>query len=90
MRVDVETEVCPAVGSAEQSENLASFMLKEFESNPQGIWETNMFGKPLSSFVREGINTKINNIPTEAEVKMRKTMTKIVNEGKGGIICILL
>lgn len=90
MRVDVETEVCPAVGSAEQSENLAKFMLSEFENNPQGIWETNMFGKPLSSFVQEGITTKINNIPTEAQVKMRKTMTKIVNEGKGGIICILL
>ncbi|MBQ9790834.1 MAG: stage IV sporulation protein A [Clostridia bacterium] len=90
MRVDVETEVCPAVGSAEQSENLAKFMLSEFESNPQGIWETNMFGKPLSSFVSEGIATKIANIPTEAEVKMRRTMTKIVNEGKGGIICILL
>ena len=90
MRVDVETEVCPAVGSAEQSENLAKFMLSEFESNPQGIWDTNMFGKPLSSFVCEGINSKIHNIPAEAQVKMRKTMTKIVNEGKGGIICILL
>lgn len=90
MRVDVETEVCPAVGTAEQSENLAKFMLSEFESNPQGIWDTNMFGKPLSSFVQEGINAKIHNIPNEAQVKMRKTMTKIVNEGKGGIICILL
>lgn len=90
MRVDVETEVSPAVGSPEQSEALAKFMLSEFESNPQGIWDTNMFGKPLSSFVQEGIQTKINNIPTEAEFKMRKTMTKIVNEGKGGIICILL
>ena len=87
---DVETEVCPAVGSAEQSENLAKFMLSEFESNPQGIWQTNMFGKSLSSFVCEGISSKINNIPNEARVKMRKTMTKIVNEGKGGIICILL
>jgi len=90
MRVDVETEVCPQVGSAEQSQNLAKFMLQEFESNPKGIWDTNMFGKPLSSFVKDGIETKINNIPVEAEVKMRKTMTKIVNEGKGGIICILL
>ncbi len=90
MRVDVETEVCPAVGSAEQSENLAKFMLSEFESNPQGIWDTNMFGKPLSSFVSEGIASKITNIPNEAKFKMRKTMTKIVNEGKGGIICILL
>jgi len=90
MRVDVETEVCPAVGSAEQSETLVKYLLEGFENNPQGIWETNMFGKPLSSFVQDGISAKINNIPEEAEVKMRKTMTKIVNENKGGIICILL
>lgn len=90
MRVDVETEVCPAVGSPEQSETLVKYLLEGFENNPQGIWETNMFGKPLSSFVQDGISAKINNIPEEAEVKMRKTMTKIVNENKGGIICILL
>ena len=90
MRVDVETEVCPAVGSPEQSETLVKYLLEGFENNPQGIWETNMFGKPLASFVQDGISAKINNIPEEAEVKMRKTMTKIVNENKGGIICILL
>jgi len=90
MRVDVETEVCPAVGSPEQSETLVKYLTEGFENNPQGIWDTNMFGKPLSSFVQDGISAKINNIPEEAEVKMRKTMTKIVNENKGGIICILL
>ncbi|MBQ3158610.1 MAG: stage IV sporulation protein A [Clostridia bacterium] len=90
MRVDVETEVCPAVGSPEQSEALVKYLMDGFESNPQGIWQTNMFGKPLSSFVQDGIATKISNIPEEAEVKMRKTMTKIVNENRGGIICVLL
>lgn len=90
MRVDVETEVCPAVGSPEQSQTLLNYLTEGFESNPQAIWDTNMFGKPLSSFVQEGITAKLNNVPEEAEVKMRKTMTKIVNENKGGIICILL
>jgi len=90
MKVNVETEVCPAVGSPEQSENLVKYLVDGFENNPQGIWDTNMFGKPLSSFVQDGIAAKIKNIPEEAEVKMRKTMTKIVNENKGGIICILL
>ena len=90
MSIDVETEVCPAVGTPEQSENLVKYLVEGFENNPQGIWETNMFGKPLSSFVQDGIKAKITNIPEEAEVKMRKTMTKIVNENKGGIICILL
>ena len=90
MKVDVETEVCPAVGSPEQSLSLANYLTEGFENNPQGIWDTNMFGKPLSSFVQDGINAKISNIPEEARVKMRKTMTRIVNENKGGLICILL
>ena len=90
MRVDVETEFSPAIGSPEQSENFAKYLLSEFETNPQGIWETNMFGKPLSFMVKEGINSKLAALPEEAQVKMRKTLTKIVNEGKGGIICILL
>lgn len=90
MRVDVETEVCPALGNMEQSQAFAEYMLGEFENNPQNIWNTNMFGKPLSRLVKEGIDAKVNNVPEEAQVKMRKTLTKIVNERKGGIICILL
>lgn len=90
MKVDVETEVVPAVGSAWQTDEIASYMLNEFENNPQGIWETNMFGKSLSELVREGINGKLQTLPQEAQIKMRKTLGKIVNEGKGGIICILL
>lgn len=90
MKVDVETEVVPAVGSAWQTEELSSYLLNEFENNPQGIWETNMFGKSLSALVREGITGKLQTLPEEAQVKMRKTLGKIVNEGKGGIICILL
>ena len=90
MRVDVQAEVCPALGSAEQGQAFAQYMLGEFENNPQGIWNTNMFGKSLSSLVKDGIDAKVNNVPEEAQVKMRKTLTKIVNERKGGIICILL
>lgn len=90
MRVDVQTEVTPALGNMEQSQAFANYMLGEFESNPQGIWNTNMFGKPLSSLMKEGIDAKVNNVPEEAQTKMRKTLTKIVNERKGGIICILL
>lgn len=90
MRVDVQTEVCPALGNLEQSQAFVEYMLGEFENNPQGIWRTNMFGKPLASLVKEGIDAKVNNVPEEAQVKMRKTLTKIVNERKGGIICILL
>ena len=90
MRVDVETEVNPVVGSEQQSEELVKYLLSEFENNPTGIWQTNMFGKSLSSLVNEGLNNKLSSMPQETPVKMRKTLGRIINEGKGGMICILL
>ena len=90
MSVDIQTEVNPIVGSQAQSEELVKYLMSEFEQNPKAIWETNMFGKSLSSLVNEGINSKINLMPVEAQRKMRKTLGRIINEGKGGIICILL
>ena len=65
-------------------------MLDGFEGNPLGIWNTNMFGKSMEELVNESINDKLNNMPPEARKKMRKTLSRIINEGKGGVICILL
>lgn len=90
MRVDVETEVSPIVGGYEQSEDLVKYLLQEFENNPQGIWQTNMFGKSLESLVNEGLNGKLTSMPVNLQNKLRKTVGRIVNEGKGGIFCILL
>lgn len=90
MRVDIETEVCPVVGTQQQSEDLVEYMLSEFEQDPKSIWETNMFGKPLSAMVNEEINNKLTTMPADAQKKMRRTLSRIVNEGKGGVICILL
>lgn len=90
MRVDIETEVCPVVGTEQQSEDLVNYLLSEFEQNPKGIWQTNMFGKSLESLVNEGLNNKLTAMPNETQKKMRKTLSRIINEGRGGIICILL
>ena len=90
MKVDIETEISPIVGTQAQSEELAEHLMNQFESNPTSIWDTNIFGKSLNSLVTEGINSKIVTMPAEAQKKMRRTLGKIVNEGKGGIICILL
>lgn len=90
MRVDVNSEVCPAVGSIEQSGSLVSYMMNEFENNKQDIWNKNMFGKPMNELVKDSIDSKIAGLPEEVQTKMRKTLTKIVNERKGGVICILL
>ncbi len=90
MRVDVETEVAPIVGSEQQSADLVESMLSDFENDKQAIWDMNIFGRSLSSLVADGIINKLSNVPSEAEVKLKKTLTRIVNEGKGGVICILL
>ncbi len=90
MRVDIETEVNPIVGTEQQSEDLVKSLLSEFESDPKGIWETKMFGKSLHLLVNENLSGKIHSMPQEAQKKMRRTLQKIVNEGRGGIICILL
>lgn len=90
MKVDINTEVSPIVGTEQQSEDLVKYLLSQFESNPQGIWNTEMFGKSLHELVNEGLSSKLGSMPKEAQNKMRKTLGRIVNEGKGGVICILL
>ena len=90
MRVDVETEVTPLVGSEDQSEDFVKSLQEQFETKPESIWDTNILGKSLYSLVGDNINSKIITMPVEAQRKMRKTLGRIVNEGKGGVLCILL
>ena len=90
MRVDVETEVTPLVGTEDQSQDLAKNLVEQFENDPEAIWDTNILGKSLFSLVGDNINSKIVMMPVEAQRKMRKTLARIVNEGKGGVLCILL
>ncbi len=90
IRADVETEVSPIVGTERQSEELVKFMLREFEEDPKKIWSSDMFGKSLQELVGEGLNTKLSHMPEEARQKIAETLRKIINEGSGGLICILL
>lgn len=90
MQVDIETEINPIVGTEQQSEEIVKGLLDDFANNPTGIWETKMFGRSLNSLVNDGLQTKLVSMPVNAQNKMRKTLSRIVNEGKGGVICILL
>lgn len=90
MRVDIETEVFPVIGTEQQSEDFVKYLLSEFDQNPEKIWETNMFGKSLNALVNEELSGKLAAMPQDTQKKMRRTLSRIVNEGKGGIICILL
>ncbi|MGE5494520.1 MAG: stage IV sporulation protein A [Burkholderiales bacterium] len=90
IRVDIETEVSPIVGTEKQSEELVKYMLSEFESDPSKIWKTDIFGKPLHDLVKEGLSGKLSNMPEDARIKIQETLQRIINEGSGGLICILL
>ena len=90
IRADIQTEINPIVGSEKQSEDLVKYLLSEFEDSPDKIWETNIFGKSLSELVNEGLNNKLYKMPDDARGKLRHTLERVINEGNGGLICIIL
>ena len=90
IRADIETEVSPIVGSEKQSEELVNYLLSEFENDPQKIWESNIFGKSLHELVNEGLQNKLYRMPEDAQLKLQDTLERIINEGSGGLICIIL
>lgn len=90
IRADIETEVSPIVGSEKQSEELVNYLLSEFENDPKKIWESNIFGKSLHELVNEGLQSKLSHMPEDAQIKLQETLERIVNEGSGGLICIIL
>lgn len=90
IRADIETEVSPIVGTEKQSEELVHYLLNEFEVDPKKIWESNIFGKSLHELVNEGLHNKLCRMPDDAQMKLQETLQKIINEGTGGLICIIL
>ncbi len=90
MKANITTEVNPIVGSEKQSEELAKYLLNDFEENPQKIWESNIFGKSLHELVNEGLHNKLYRMPTDARIKLQETIEKIINEGCNGLICIII
>jgi len=90
MRADITTEVSPIVGSEKQSEDLVKYLLQEFDENPLKIWDSEIFGKSLHALVNEGLHNKLYRMPSEARMRLKETIERIINEGCSGLICILL
>lgn len=90
MSANITTEINPIVGSEKQSEELINYLLNDFEENPTKIWESNIFGKSLSDLVNEGLHNKLNRMPVDARLKLQETIQRIINDGCGGLICIIL
>jgi stage IV sporulation protein A len=90
IRANIETEVSPAVGGEKSSGDMISFLLQEFEGDTAKIWESNIFGKSLHDIAGDNLQAKIRKMPTETQVKLRDTLQRIINDGAGGLICIIL
>jgi len=90
IKTDIKTELCPVVGTEEQSEEVVKFLLGELENDPEKVWQSNMFGKSLYDLVSDGMNAKLENIPEPSREKLGETLERVLNEGANGLICILL
>ena len=90
IRADIETAVSPIVGNEKQSEDMVNYLLQEFEGDTSKIWQSNIFGRSFHELVSEDLQTKLKRMPEDARRKLRETLTRIINEGSGGLICIIL
>ena len=90
IRVDVENEISPLIGTEAQSQEFMQYLLDTYKKDPQALWQTNIFGKPLYELVKEGMASKVDHMPSEVQQKLQSTIQRMVNEGCNGLICILL
>ncbi len=90
IRADIETAVSPIVGNEKQSEDMVNYLLQEFEGDTTKIWQSNIFGRSFHELVSEDLQTKLKRMPEDARKKLQETLTRIINEGSGGLICIIL
>ena len=90
IKTGIKADLCPVIGTEEQSEEVVKFLAGEFEDNPDRVWEYNMFGKSLYDMVSDGMTAKLSHMPDESREKLGETLGKIINEGSNGLICILL
>jgi stage IV sporulation protein A len=90
IRVNVESEFAPIIGTEKQSQELVRYLMQDFEDNPTKIWETDVFGRSLHQIVQDGIKGKIAMMPENARYKLQETLGRIINEGSGGLIAIIL
>lgn len=86
----LNTEVSPVIGSKAQSEDLINHLVEQMKDNPQCIWEAEIFGKTIYNLVEEQLESKLTAMPENARKKLKKTIEKIVNDGSGSIIFLII
>lgn len=90
IRADIETTVSPIVGDEKQSEDMVNYLLQQYEGDTQKLWQSNIFGRSFNEIVGDDLQAKLKRMPEPARKKMREALERIINEGGGGLICIIL
>ena len=90
IRADIETTVSPIVGDEKQSEDMVNYLLQQFEGDTNKLWQSNIFGRSFNEIVGDDLQSKLKRMPEPAQKKMREALERIINEGGGGLICIIL
>ncbi len=86
IRVDIDTELSPTVGGEQQSRDLLDYLSGE----PDQLWQSNIFGRTVYDMVRDGLNAKLMGTSPQVQEKLRGSLTRIVNEGANGLICLII
>ena len=89
-KVDIESTVSPIVGNEKQSEEMVNYLMEKFSGDPSQIWQSNIFGRSFHQLVNEDLQAKLCKMPMDARLKFQETLQRVVNEGSGGLICIIL
>lgn len=89
IKADIQTEICPIMGTEKETQEVFKTLLEQFENDPEKLWQSNMFGKSLEMLVKEGLQNKLYKMPEDIQAKIQKTLQKIINEGDGNLICII-
>ena len=89
LKTNINVEIAPIVGNKNQADDLIEYIKDNTKDNPQGIWETNIFGKTVEQIVSDGIKEKTHNITPESMEKISGTLEKVMNENTG-LVCLIV
>lgn len=90
IKANIETEIAPIVGTEAQAKDLIAYINQGTAENPEGIWDTNIFGKSIKQLVDEGIKAKVGKLTDESQLKLQETIQKVINDSNGGLVCIII
>lgn len=90
IQANIETEIAPIVGTQQQAEDLIQYISGKNTEKKESIWETNIFGKTVQQLVEEGMDSKVNRLTEESQVKLQETIQKVINDSNGGLVCIII